>query len=417
VLKDGSVETWHPRFSYYGFRYVQVEKTRGASGDTPEVVSLRGDFVYDNVEEAGQFSSSNNLLNRIHQLINEAIKSNLNNVITDCPHCEKLGWLEQTYLLGSALMYGYDLERVYDKISGDIQDSQTADGLVPEIAPEYVVFPPPFRHSPEWGSAVVLDPWTAYQHYGDVRNIVAHYEDMKRYVDYLGSKANDGIIAYGLGDWYDIGPGEPGPSKLTSLGLTATATYYADIATLRRMALLLGKKSDAEHLDQLGRSVYDSFNRHFYKEDQKNYDRGSQTALAMPLVLGLVPDEDRAAVLDNLVADIRSHNNHVTAGDIGFHYVVSALLDGGRSDVLYGMLSRTDSPSYGYQLAQGATTLTEAWDANPRHSQNHFMLGHAEEWFYRGLAGIDFDLSRPEEQWLRIRPLAGRRRNPSFCDV
>ena len=113
----------------------------------------------------------------------------------------------------------------------------------------------------------------------------------------------------------------------------------------------------------------------------------------MPLVVGLVPADRREAVLANLVADIHAHGDHVTAGDVGFHYVVRALTDGGRSDVLYTMLTRTDKPSYGDQLAHGATTLTEAWDANPGSSQNHFMLGHAEEWFYRGLAGIHVDLT------------------------
>jgi hypothetical protein len=109
-------------------------------------------------------------------------------------------------------------------------------------------------------------------------------------------------------------------------------------------------------------------------------------------------------VLAGLVADIRRHENHVTAGDIGFHYVVRALTDGGRSDVLFDMLERRDAPSYGDQLAKGATALTEAWDANPSSSQNHFMLGHAEEWFYRGLAGIQFDMSREPGEQIRIQP-------------
>jgi len=113
----------------------------------------------------------------------------------------------------------------------------------------------------------------------------------------------------------------------------------------------------------------------------------------MPLVVGLVIPDRREAVLANLVADIHERGDHVTAGDVGFHYVVRALTDGGRSDVLYAMLTRTDKPSYGDQLAHGATTLTEAWDANPGSSQNHFMLGHAEEWFYRGLAGIQVNLA------------------------
>jgi hypothetical protein len=124
----------------------------------------------------------------------------------------------------------------------------------------------------------------------------------------------------------------------------------------------------------------------------------------MALALGLVPEDHRAGVLNSLVADIRHHHNHVTAGDIGFHYLVRALTDSGRSDVLYDMLMRTDSPSYGYQLSRGATALTEAWDANPGSSQDHFMLGHAEEWFYRGLAGIDFDLERATERRIWIHP-------------
>ena len=147
-----------------------------------------------------------------------------------------------------------------------------------------------------------------------------------------------------------------------------------------------------------------SFNGHLLHADTATYERGSQTAQAMPLVLGLVPENLRQGVLENLINDIRAHGDHVTAGDIGFHYVVQALIDNGRSDVLFDMLSRDDSPSYGYQLERGATTLTEAWDANPRSSQNHFMLGHAEEWFYRGLAGIDVDLSRPESRQITIRP-------------
>jgi len=118
----------------------------------------------------------------------------------------------------------------------------------------------------------------------------------------------------------------------------------------------------------------------------------------------MVPPGSRAAVLQSLVDDIKAHGFHVTAGDIGFHYVVRALTDGGRSDVLARMLAVTTSPSYGYQLSRGATTLTEAWDSNPDSSQNHFMLGHAEEWFYRGLAGIDFDLSRPPDEQIRIAP-------------
>jgi len=297
-------------------------------------------------------------------------------------------------------MYNFDLATLYEKIADDMSDSQQEDGLIPDIAPEVTVFERGFRDSPEWGSAFILDPWLSYQAYGDTEIIASHYEGMKKYAAYLGSRAEKNIISYGLGDWYDIGPGEPGESKLTSLGFTATAIYYQDLVTLARCAEVLHKPDDESAFRKQGDEVRLALNKRFYSPDIHVYDQKSQTDYAMALVLGLVPKDDRPAVLEELVADIRAHQNHVTAGDIGFHYVVKALMDNGRSDVLFDMLP----PSYGYQLSKGATALTEAWDANPLDSQNHFMLGHAEEWFYRGLAGIDFDLSRPEGQRLIIRP-------------
>lgn len=406
TLKGQGAETWHPLFSYWGFRYVQVELTPSA-GIPPEVTALSGDYIHTSVAPTGTFESSNDLLNRTHRLIDAAIESNLQNVITDCPHREKLGWLEQTHLLGSALMFNFDLAALYGKIAHDMSDAQQPDGLVPDIAPEYTVFEEGFRDSPEWGSAVILDPWLAYQNYGDTAILEANYGAMTRYAAYLKSKLENGILSYGLGDWYDVGPGEPGVSKLTSLGVTATAIYYQDLTTLANIATVLHNSGDAAAFLREAAELRTTFNSRFYTAETHVYDHSSQTAYAMALVTGLAPEQDRAAILDKLVNDIRTHKNHVTAGDVGFHYVVKALMENGRSDILYSMLAQTDSPSYGYQLAQGATTLTEAWDANPHSSQNHFMLGHAEEWFYRGIAGIDFDLSRRDSEQLIIRPAPG----------
>lgn len=393
-------EEWHPRFSTYGFRYVQAETS------SPDVAILRldGRFLHDDVRRVGTFTSSDALLNGIHALIDNAMLSNMYSILTDCPHREKLGWLEQTHLAAASLNYNWDLGRLYNKISNDMADSQQPDGLVPSIAPEYPMFSGAFRDSPEWGSAVILSPWVAYQFSGDPRSLRAHYDSMQRYAEYLAGKSRNKLLDYGLGDWYDIGPGEPGNSKLTSLGLTASAIYYQDLTTLARIAKITGHKRDAANYSSQAEAVKIAFNQRFFHPEINLYDRGSQTAQAMPLVLGLVPDGQQQAVLASLVAAIRATHDHVTAGDIGFHYLVRALTDGGRSDVLFDMLRRTDPPSYGAQIAAGATSLTEAWDANPNDSQNHFMLGHAEEWFYRGLAGIDFDRSRTPSEQLHIAP-------------
>lgn len=346
----------------------------------------------------------------IHTLIDRAVLSNLASVITDCPSREKLGWLEQTYLNASTILLNYGVSGIYEKMSRDMSDAQLANGLVPAIAPEYVAFVneagenTAFRDSPEWGSAVVLSPWALYQLTGDERPLRESYEPMRRYVDYLGSRAEGGLLDYGLGDWYDIGPDPPGPSQLTSKLVTATGTYYADLEVLGRIAKLLGHSQEAADYASKAAQVKDAFNARLFNYETNEYDRGSQTANALPLALGMVPAGHEQAVLDHLVADIHAHGDHVTAGDIGFHYVVRALTDYDRSDVLAAMLSRTDSPSYGYQLARGATTLTEAWDTNPDSSQNHFMLGHGEEWFYRGLAGLNFDLSRSPEDAITLAP-------------
>ncbi len=410
TLRGHGVERWHPRFSYYGFRYVQVEMSGRA-----RLLSLTGDAVHSSAPPSGEFVSSNTLLNRIHHLILSAEENNMVSILTDCPHREKLGWLEQTHLMGSALNDDFDLQSLYAKIEDDIADEQKPDGGVPTIAPEYVVFPSgldnAFNDSPEWGSAAVLDPWIAYQRYGDLDTLRAQYPVMRRYVDYLTSRSQNHIVDFGLGDWYDIGPRGPGLPQLTSRALTGTAIYYQDVVTLAAAAHQLGYSGEEARLKPLREAVATAFQQRFYHPRTHEYEKGSQTADAMPLVVGLTPAADRPAVLASLVADIRAHGNHVTAGDIGFHYVVDALMDNGASNVMLDMLLRTDSPSYGYQLAQGATALTEAWNARHGSSQDHLMLGDAEEWFYAGMMGLGLNFSRLAPEQIVIDPAMLQRIN------
>jgi len=401
------IETWHPRFSYYGFRYVQVE---GAADDAVRVVSLRGEAVHSSSQQVGTFTSSDEMLDRIHLLILRAIENNAVSLFTDCPHREKLGWLEETHLMAPSLLYDFDFADLYAATARNIADVQRSDGpeagMVPTIAPQYVVFEPKyavFNDSPEWGSAAVLAPWYAYERTGDRGFLAAQYGVMRAYAKYLGSRAHDGIVDYGLGDWFDIGPGDAGFSKLTTAGVTGTAIYYQDLIALEKTAAVLGRSEESKAYAEQAARVREIFNARFFDAAQHRYDKGSQTAQAMPLALGMVPEGERAAVLDALVKDIRAHQDHTTSGEVGFHYEVDALLEGGRSDVLLDMLERTDAPSYGYILAQGATSLTEGWDGG--HSQDHFMLGSAEEWFYRGLGGINVDLSQKGTLRLILHPV------------
>lgn len=288
-----------------------------------------------------------------------------------------------------------------------MRNSQLENGLVPEIAPEYVKFEwggDMFRDSPEWGSSCILVAWDLYRSYGDKDALFTNYGMMKRYIAYLASKANGHILSQGLGDWYDLGPNAPGVSQLTPMGVTATAIYYHDLITLSKIANLLGKADDAKAYQTLAIEVRKAFNGKFFNANTKQYATGSQTANAMAIYLQLVNEADKNAVLENLVKDIKNNNNRLTAGDIGYRYLLRVLEDEGRSDVIFDMNSRSDVPGYGMQLAKGATALTESWAALPTVSNNHFMLGHLMEWFYSGLGGIRQDEDAVAWNKIKIYP-------------
>ncbi len=389
ILKGEGVEEWQPRFTYYGFRYVEVEITEPENAGTKtKIVELKMLHTRNSSPVVGSFSCSDTLFNKIFKLINWGIRSNMASVLTDCPHREKLGWLEQTYLMGPSIHYNYDIRKLYNKIVDDMNDSQTEEGLVPDIAPEYVEFAGGFRDSPEWGSAAVIVPWQLYRWYGDKEVLKRAYPMIKKYAGYLQSKADDYILSHGLGDWYDLGPKSPGSAQLTPKAVTATSIFYYDLQLASRIAKLLGFKDDVEQYLTLADNVKKSFLKEFYDPETGIVSTGSQTAFAMSLYTGLIPGGDKEKVFQNLVNSIEKNDYALTSGDIGYHFLVRVLSENGRSDILFRMNNRTDRPGYGYQLKKGATALTESWMALRDNSNNHLMLGHLMEWFYSGLGGI-----------------------------
>lgn len=391
ILKGDGIEIWRPRFTYTGFRYVKVE---GAAPESEKQISDA--VVFDlkllhnrnSTPQTGTFSCSNELFNRTFTLINWGIKSNLQSVLTDCPHREKLGWLEQTFLMGSAVHYNFDIYQLYTKQVNDMIESQLPNGLVPDIAPEYVPFGGGFRDSPEWGSAAVILPWMIYHWYGDASVMEKAWPMMVRYAEYLKSKSDNHIVSHGLGDWFDYGPKQPGEAQLTPKSLTATAIYYYDLKLLTEMARVLKKTDEQKRLAKWANEIKTAFNAKFFNSETGIISTGSQTAMAMPWCVGLVDDQYKEKVMQNLEKSIREQGKPLTAGDVGFHYLVEALTNSGRSQLLYEMNNRDDVPGYGFQLKKGATALTESWPALENVSNNHLMLGHLMDWFYAGLGGI-----------------------------
>jgi len=392
TLKGEKEETWIPRFTYYGFRYLQADGAIPLMYPNPRNLPVISDIqllhTSNSSPVAGSFKCSNELFNSIYNLINWSIKSNLASVATDCPHREKLGWLEQTHLMGNSIKYVYNIHNLYDKVIDDMMEAQLEDGLVPDIAPEYVPFAGGFRDSPEWGSACVILPWDMYEWYGDLESVKKAYPMMKRYLNYLGKMSDNNILSHGLGDWYDLGPKFPGEAQLTPKSVTATSIYFYDTKLVAKMASLIGEKEDAGYYLNKAEEIRKSFNDKFFNRVTNVYSTGSQTAYAMPLFFGMVDDSCKMKVVKNLVKSINENNKALTAGDVGYRYVLRVLEQEGQSNLIYEMNSKTDVPGYGYQLSKGATSLTESWAALKYVSNNHMMLGHLMEWFYSGIGYI-----------------------------
>lgn len=392
ILKGYKSETWQPQFTYYGFRYVQVEgavpEGMPNPNNLPVISSIKSLHTRSSSPDAGEFECSNELFNKTYSLIDWSIRSNMASVFTDCPHREKLGWLEEAHLVGASIRYNYDIASLANKTVTDMMDAQLKNGLVPDIAPEYDIFGGPFRDSPEWGSNCVIMPWYLYEWYGDKEVLAKAYPMMENYMTYLNGMLKKGILTHGLGDWYDIGPNPPGVSQLTPLGLTATAIYYYDLNIITKIAKMLNKPEDAQKYAAQAQKLKEEFNKKYFNKETKEYATGSQTSNAMALYMGLVEPSYQQNVLDNLVKEIKTRNNSLTTGDIGYRYLLRVLEDNGRSDVIYDMNSNSSVPGYGYQLDRGATALTESWQGANNASNNHMMLGHLMEWFFTGLAGI-----------------------------
>ncbi|MEA5081363.1 MAG: glycoside hydrolase family 78 protein [Dysgonamonadaceae bacterium] len=396
TLKGGEEEIWHPRFSYYGYRYIQVDgakpEVNNDNRNIPLLLNLKSCFVYNSVPQTGSFYCSNEIFNDAHRIIINAIKSNMQSVFTDCPHREKLGWLEEVHLNGPGLLYNFNLTSFAPKIMQDIRDAQLSNGLVPDIAPEYVIFDGGFRDSPEWASTAVIFPFMYYEFYGDNSLIVEYYDVMKKYVDYLSSTATNHIVSHGLGDWYDYNVNFPaGTSRNTPIPLSATMHYYMDIDYLVQAAEMLKKDEDISFYRDLREKVKAAYNKEFFNKDTKQYGTGSQASNAMSLFINVVPQEYKQDVLNNLIEDIKNHGYKLTTGDVGNRYLYQVLSENGLDEIMYKMHNHKEVPGYGFQIQFGATTLTEQWDPRNGNSWNHFMMGQIEEWFYKSLAGINVD--------------------------
>ena len=395
ILRGEGEEDYHPRFTYHGFRYVEVTGYPG----TPSLDSLRGHVVHSAVQTTGSFVASKPLLNQLHKIIRWSDLTNLASVPTDCDQRdERQGWLGDAQTSAEGMMLNFDMAAFYTNFVRDLRDVQDASGTLTDTVPHRYGSRPA---DTAWGTAFPLISWYVYQQNGDRRILEENYDGLKKYVEFLRTRAPDNVLRYSYyGDWVAL---EKTPGAEVS-----DFYYYYDTLLLAKMAAVLGNSADAGSYTQLAAEIKDAFNKEFFDAKTGNYANGTQTANALPLFLDMVPKDHRGQVAGNLDNDILYHHDtHLTTGFIGVRYLMPLLTELGDSYLAYDLAVQTTYPSWGYMAANGATTLWELWQNKTGPSMNshdHHMMGSVDAWFYESLGGINVDPDHPGYRHIRIEP-------------
>jgi alpha-L-rhamnosidase len=382
VLKGtGGEETFTPHFTFHGFRYVEVT---GFPGE-PTLKSLDGLRLNSDLAPAGAFACSNEMFNRLQDVVQRTLLSNVFSVQSDCPHREKFGYGGDIVASSEMAVLNFDMSRFYAKAVEDLNEAQRANGGFTETAPYVGIGDHGLGEGSgpiEWGTGHPVLLAQLYQYYGDRRIMEQQYAPLRKWIELLDSRAKDYILDNGIGDHEAI--------EKTSTAITGTAFYYYNVKLFERIARTLGKTGDAEHAAQTAEKIKAAFNQKFLRPGTGRYGAGTQAAQSLALAFGLVADADRQDALAALVRDItESHQGHLTTGIFGTKFMLEALSESGRADVAYQIADQRTFPGWGYMLENGATTLWEHWAMDDHvFSRNHPMFGSVSEWFYKGLAGI-----------------------------
>ncbi|WP_448698374.1 family 78 glycoside hydrolase catalytic domain [Mucilaginibacter sp. AW1-3] len=395
TLKGGDEEQWHPRFIYHGFRYVEVVGYPGI----PQLNDFTGEVINDDLTVTGSFETSNPLINQIYKNAVWGIKANYKGMPLDCPQRnERMPWLADHATGSYSESFVYDNAKFYAKWLDDIEESQTPEGALPDVAPAYWHY---YSDDETWPATYLVVADMLYDQYGDKAPIVKHYESMKKWMTYMRVKyMKDNILNKDkYGDWC-VPPESTelihskDTLRTTDGHLIATAYYYRMLMLMKRFAGLAGKTQDISEYDAMAARIKTTFNQTFFNPQTKRYSNNSVTSNLLPLYFGMVPGADRRAVFKNITDKILIDNKgHISTGVIGTQFLMRTLTANGRPDIAYRIASNTDYPSWGYMVKNGATTFWELWNgntANPQmNSQNHVMLlGDLLVWFYENLGGI-----------------------------
>ncbi|WP_460960368.1 glycoside hydrolase family 78 protein [Spirosoma litoris] len=395
ILNGKGEETFMPHFNYKGFQYVEV------TSNTPIGLvkeNLMGYFMHSDVPSAGQVKSANPTLDKIWWATNNSYLSNLFGYPTDCPQREKNGWTGDGQIAIETGLYNFDGITIYEKWLADHRDEQQPNGVLPAIIPTggwgYE-----WANGPDWTSTIAIIPWNIYLFYGDKKILADNYDNIKRYVDHINEQSPSGLTSWGLGDWVPVKSKSP-------VEFTSSIYYFTDASILAKTAKLLGKQSDAAMYLALATKIKNAINAKYLNKETGNYGTGLQTELSVPLQWGIVPDELKTKVAANLAKRVEADNSHIDVGLLGTKAILNALSENGHADLAYKVASQETFPSWGWWIANGATTLYENWpiDAKSDISMNHIMFGEIGAWYYKALGGIKPDPAHPGFKNVLLEP-------------
>ena len=406
---NGTIE---PRFTYHGFRYVQVTGLK----EKPSLASLEARDVHTDWDSAGTFACSNPQINRLQQAVRRTLDNAVHSIPGEEPTREKMGWTQDGQNTMDAAMYNFHADAVYSQYLADMFDAQDANGHVPPIVPtngwgrSHADGSPGSFSDPWWGSTLPYVAFKLYDDYGDRHALAEAYEPMKRWVDYLTTRAHDHLLDWYLGDWMEIGAhptvNDHSLPKHSPIIQTVTAGYYFATLEVIRAANLLGHTEDAEKYRQLAEAIKESFNRHFFDPKTGLYAKDSQTSQVLPLELGMVPKGQRDLVLQRLIENLHQHNDHLTTGFVGVMPMLHGLADWGYEDLAYKVAMQPDVPGFLQMIADGYSTMGESLEGNAG-SRHHPFGACIGSFLFREIAGIRPDPSTPGFQKIIIRPVVG----------
>ncbi|MDR0511053.1 MAG: family 78 glycoside hydrolase catalytic domain [Rikenellaceae bacterium] len=420
VYRPGDEATidYEPRFTYHGFRYVEVE---GLARE-PQTDWIKGKVVASASPETGTFECSDRDVNRLWENIRWTQWGNLVSIPTDCPQRdERLGWMADAQIFSQTAIFNLDMAAFYTKWARDMRDSQWDEGPFTDMSP-YVGIWKAFSNSPGWSDAGVIIPWQLYRNYGDVTILAAQYEAMKRYVNFIDRTNPDHIWRNnkgGFGDWLngDSVDAEDYPNRGNGVPeyLFSTAYFAFSTDVLTKTATLLGKRDDARHYGDLNAAIRKAFVENFVKPDGR-IEGDNQAGYAMTLQMGLIPENLRAKAAARMAEIVEAYGFRMSTGIHTTIWLMKQLCEYGYSDVAYRLLLSRRFPSWMYSLDQGATTIWERWDGYVAgrgfqdpvgNSFNHVAFGAVGEWMYSYILGIRPDDSSPGFRHFFVKPQPG----------